>query len=242
MAERIRKRRQGADIPAAPRRSSSTARASAHISPPRPGTRAAVRREPTQGRARATVEAILEATAQLLTEIGFAETTTNKVAERAGVSVGSLYQYFTDKEAILATLFERHVRVGLPRIEAALAQLADPGRPLHEGLAELVAAVVAAHELSPRLHQVLFDEVPRSAAMRRLKADADRDSQAAVARILRGRPGIRGDRHEIMAHLLVQTTEALAHWLVLSAPRSLPRERCMAEAVELLRGYVEAGT
>jgi AcrR family transcriptional regulator len=197
-----------------------------------------VRKEPTQQRARATVEALLQASAELFAELGFAETTTNKIAERAGVSVGSLYQYFPDKEAILTTLFEQHVRAGLPRIDAALEHLADPGRPLREGLGALVQEVVAAHELSPRLHQVLFDEVPRSAIMMRMQAEADRRGHEAVTRLLGRLPGVRQDSLEVMAHLLVQTTEALAHWMVLRAPRTLSRKRCIAETVELLHRYV----
>jgi len=65
------------------------------------------RRKPRQARAQATVEAILEATFQLLEESGLTKLTTNRIAERAGVSIGTLYQYFSDREAILFALSQR---------------------------------------------------------------------------------------------------------------------------------------
>ena len=67
----------------------------------------APRKRPTQERSREMVETILEATARVLVKDGFERTTTNRVAEAAGVSVGSLYQYFPSKEALVATLVER---------------------------------------------------------------------------------------------------------------------------------------
>lgn len=65
------------------------------------------RRTPTQARAKFTHDAILSAAAQVLETAGEAGFTTNKVAERAGVSIGSLYQYFEHKDAILIALAER---------------------------------------------------------------------------------------------------------------------------------------
>ena len=65
------------------------------------------RKAPVQARSRATYEAILEAAARILEAEGLAGVTTNRVAERAGVSIGSLYQYFPAREAILAELVKR---------------------------------------------------------------------------------------------------------------------------------------
>ena len=67
------------------------------------------RKKPRQSRSQATVDVILDAAARIFVETGFAAATTNAIAERAGVSVGSLYQYFPNKLALLAALKERHV-------------------------------------------------------------------------------------------------------------------------------------
>src|SRR5579859_8145808 len=82
----------------------------------------ATRRKPTQERSRQVVAALLEATAQVIAERGLAQTTTNHIAARAGVSVGSLYQYFANKEELLAALFDKLVE--------DLGHAVDRGLPL----------------------------------------------------------------------------------------------------------------
>lgn len=77
------------------------------------------RRQPKQERSKALVDAILTATAQLLRELGSEQVTTNKIATRAGVSIGSLYQYFPNKTELYTALAERHVE----RLEAQLMPL-----------------------------------------------------------------------------------------------------------------------
>lgn len=67
------------------------------------------RRRPSQARSRATWDAIVEAAAQVLEREGPAGFNTSRVAERAGVSIGTLYQYFPDKQAILLAAAEREV-------------------------------------------------------------------------------------------------------------------------------------
>ncbi|PMB09477.1 TetR/AcrR family transcriptional regulator [Fischerella thermalis CCMEE 5273] len=67
------------------------------------------RKLPQQERSKITVDAILTATARILVKDGYAKTNTNRIAELAGVSIGSLYQYFPSKEAIIAALIECHV-------------------------------------------------------------------------------------------------------------------------------------
>src|SRR3954464_6272927 len=67
------------------------------------------RKHPRQARSRATVDTVLEATARVLVKRGFDGLTTNIVADAAGVSIASLYQYFPNKEALVAALIEKHV-------------------------------------------------------------------------------------------------------------------------------------
>src|SRR5256885_17137254 len=93
-------------------------------------TRLKPRRRPRQERSRETVEAIVEAAAQVFERHGYAAGTTNRIAERAGVSIGSLYQYFPNKDAIVAELARRHIAeigaVAWPGLEA----LVENGPPL----------------------------------------------------------------------------------------------------------------
>ena len=83
------------------------------------------RKRPSQGRSRFTVRQIVEAAARVFEEQGYVGTTTNHIAERAGVSIGSLYQYFPNKEAILAVLLEQHFDEGVAAVEAIQRHLAE---------------------------------------------------------------------------------------------------------------------
>src|SRR5947207_4379776 len=103
------------------------------------------RRRPRQERSRDTVEAIVEAAAQVFERHGYAAGTTNRIAERAGVSIGSLYQYFPNKDAIVAELARRHIAeigaVAWPALEA----LVENVPPLREGLTAIVLGTVELH-------------------------------------------------------------------------------------------------
>jgi AcrR family transcriptional regulator len=117
------------------------------------------RRRPRQARAQATVEAIVKATARVLVDEGYDRASTNRIAHAAGVSIGSLYQYFPSKEALVAALVENHVE----RMRAALdgALQADPPAGLPERALLLVQGMMAAYRVDPQLHHVLCQEVPK---------------------------------------------------------------------------------
>src|SRR6516225_3163389 len=83
------------------------------------------RKNAMQTRSKATVDAILEATARILVKDGYDHASTNRVAEAAGVSIGSLYQYFPSKEALVAALIERHIEEMSQLVRDSMARLAD---------------------------------------------------------------------------------------------------------------------
>lgn len=106
------------------------------------------RRKAKQERSAQTIEAIVEAAAQVLLERGYESTTTNRIAERAGVSVGSLYQYFADKDAVFGRLLERQAA----RIVDGLAQYEpDPQCSLRETLRDLLRLSITISEYGPDL-------------------------------------------------------------------------------------------
>lgn len=116
------------------------------------------RKIPRQERSRATVEALLEATTDILVRQGYAKLTTNRIAERAGVNIASLYQYFPGKEAIVAELRRRHGADQRAVLRQVLAKRA-PGQ-LESTIRALVSAGVAGHAHAPRLHRVFTEEIP----------------------------------------------------------------------------------
>src|SRR5580692_8818066 len=89
------------------------------------------RKTPIQARSTVTVEAIFEATIQVLLSRGADRLTTTRVAERAGVSVGTLYQYYPNKQSLLFAVLENHLSRVATRVEAACE------RARHKPLAEM---------------------------------------------------------------------------------------------------------
>ena len=114
------------------------------------------RKRPTQRRSQETVQVIMRAAAYILERDGWGGFTTNRVAERAGVNIGSLYQYFPNKEAILEALRRAHVEESRAAVFAALAGRDDPTLALVRGILE-------AHRVAPRLHRIFTEELPRHA-------------------------------------------------------------------------------
>lgn len=110
------------------------------------------RKIPTQARSLALVEAIIDAAARILVEQGREHVNTNHIAETAGVSIGSLYQYFDSREAILAALAHRHSHRLHECVASAFEQ--EP-RNLDEAIAAIAAAIFAAHRMDPALHHAL---------------------------------------------------------------------------------------
>jgi AcrR family transcriptional regulator len=113
-----------------------------------------VRRAPRQSRSRRLVEMALTACAELITERGLAALSTNAVAERAGVSVGAIYQYFPDKAALVAALRARHLQAMLKAVAARWDAVAPAN--LAEAVQALVAGQFEAHAIAPVLHAELL--------------------------------------------------------------------------------------
>lgn len=203
---------------------------------PRRSGRQAVVRTPKQGRSKATVAAILEAAARILAESGWAGFNTNAVAARAGVSIGSLYEYFPNKQALVDAIAEDH----LARGEALLVQAAS-GLRADTSPADLVDMLVTGlvdlHRDDPRLHRVLSSEVPLSARMRERVETLRAGAVAAVARALAPHLADPG----VAAQLLVDTADAVVHrWVVEDDGAPATPERLTAELRRMLRAYLAA--
>lgn len=112
------------------------------------------------------VESIVEATTRVLLKEGYEACTTNRVAKAAGVSIGSLYQYFPDKEALVVAVMERYQAELKAALLARLSELADAD--LETAVRAMVSALLEVPRLKPRLHKVLLEQVPRLGALKRL--------------------------------------------------------------------------
>jgi AcrR family transcriptional regulator len=199
-----------------------------------------LRKAPRQGRSRKIVETILEAAALTFAELGYAKATTNRIAARAGVSVGSLYQYFPNKDALLVRLLEDHHAQVRALIEPVLARVADPTAPLDELLRVLLRDLVAVHEARPALTRALSDAVLRQsdALADGIAHDADAAHASQLRAALAARSDVRRTDFGAMTAILWSTTSQLTRWLVHDAPPDVDRAALLDEAAELLVRYV----
>lgn len=192
-----------------------------------------MRKAPRQARSRVTVEAIVEAGARILSEQGWAEFTTNKVAEAAGVSVGSLYQYFPDKLSLIEAIRRRHLDDCL----AIMRRSGEGEKSLERFVDDLVRDMFAAHSLYPGLHRVLLDEAP--------SFDATRDPHSVfeaeyvghyAAAVSAYRASKEGASNRIMAMILSDVMDGVIH----NAARRgmLGSAELRRELVRLLRIYL----
>ena len=128
------------------------------MTPTPPDIAYVMRKQPKQRRATATVDAIIEAAARILVESGYASASTNRIAERAGVGIGSLYEYFPGKAAIFAELRRREMEKWYAKLRTGLRA----GSP-REAIRHVVATRVRYAAQNPKLYAALESEVPQAA-------------------------------------------------------------------------------
>lgn len=190
------------------------------------------RKLPQQDRSKITVDAILTATAHILTQEGYDKASTNRIAERAGISIGSLYQYFPNKESLIAALRERHVSSMMAVIESKLRDLFDA--PIKVVLPELVKASIAAHAIEPTLHKVLHEQVPRLSGT---------ESENRMTELLRNYLAQQCDRVQpqnldYIVFVIERTIEALTHAAVIECSDLLQDGQLEQEISQMLLSYL----
>jgi AcrR family transcriptional regulator len=123
--------------------------------------KAPTRRQPQQRRSQQTVEAVLDAVAKLIKREGVTSVTTNRIAETAGVSIGSVYQYFPDKRAIYMALHKRHLDAVDELVKTTLVETAKGS--LEQAMRALIEALIEAHNPDSEMYEVMFSEIPHRA-------------------------------------------------------------------------------
>ncbi len=160
---------------------------------------AEARKTPVQARSAATVEAIFEATIQVLLREGAERLTTTRVADRAGVSVGTLYQYYPNKQSLLFAVLEKH----LVQVMETLERTCETHR--HESLEIMVGAVVHAYvdaKLSRAEASVALYSVASELGGQALIVPLTKRARVAMASMLRTAPGVRFSQLEFIVFML----------------------------------------
>lgn len=199
-----------------------------------PESPAVMRKAPSQSRSRMMVSVILEAATRVLVETGWSKFTTNQVAGIAGVSIGSLYQYFPNKLALAEAIRQQHLDAILQVLDTCDRQ--NPGDQLTEKVEKLIDGVVAVHLINPDLHRILLDEVPLSGRnahqnFERLYADYYLNFTAQIL-------GEDSPRKEVASKILASTIEGVMHNAARHRELKCPKIR--QELIMLICSYLKS--
>lgn len=192
------------------------------------------RRTPRQVRAELTRDRILRAAAHIFAEHGYAAGTTNRIAEHARVSIGSLYQYFPNKDAILAALLVRHIDRG-SWTEAAGLDLTEGS--LEATVRALVRDAIDNHSDDPRLLRIMIEEARFSPELRDAIDRHGRLRAAQLRDVLARHPDVRVNDLGTAAELILFTVEMNTHNLM-AAPRAVAVETFGTELVNMVTRYL----
>jgi AcrR family transcriptional regulator len=194
------------------------------------------RKEPRQARSQATVDAILTATARVLVKFGYDHASTNRIAEAAGVSVGSLYQYFPTKEALVAALIDRHMTEMTALLETNIDVLRDA--PVPVATRALVKLMIKAHGKDPKLHKIFTEQVPRIGRMNRLHEVERQIGERLRVFVEAHAHELRIQNVELCLFIVVSVVEALTHMTVVDHPGRFDEEELVDEITTLVVRYV----
>jgi len=196
------------------------------------------RKWPSQARSRATFDALVEACTWLLPRRGYARTTTNHIAERAGVNVSSLYEYFPGKDAIVAQVAVRLVERVLARLERGAAQVL--GAPEDEALRRWIAWIHDTVAGERELVAVFLYQVPYTNRLEPIQGVGPRLVEFSAR--LRGHAGpfVRADFSPATLHLVVNLVSSTILQLVLDPPEDVAEDALLDELTRRLEGWIRA--
>ena len=195
------------------------------------------RRIPRQERARASVEAIFEATARILQADGIEALNTNAVAERAGVSIGTLYQYFPNKEAILEAMGQRERE----RIQAEVVQLIMSGPLPGDGSAArlIVRALLAAFGGRQRVRRVVLEALIAAGRYGTMAEPAERIAALLAPRELGGALASQAAEQRAAIFVMTRAVVGVIRAAVLEESPLLGEPAFEDELVSLVAGAMQ---
>lgn len=193
------------------------------------------RKYPRQRRSQLTVDAILGATARVLSQEGYDGLTTNRVAEVAGVSIGSLYQYFPNKQALLHAIWRRHAEQMLDLLASTLGGNAEA--PLREAVRAYVRAMIRAHGADPDLHREMVPQVVRH-GLHQFEELNERALALISGYLERHRSLLLPRDLDLAAFMLLTMVEAAVHMALLRRPDDVASGALEREVVAVVLRYL----
>lgn len=199
------------------------------------------RKSASQERSRSTVAALLEATARVLVKEGYENASTNKIAATAGVSIGSLYQYFPSKEALVAAVIDQHKQDMMQLVRETFARVM--AEPVETAVREIVTVLIEAHRIDPKLHRILVEQVPRVGRMENVEA-VEREGYGLLRAYLeQHRDEVRVADLDMAVFICATTVESLTHGAIVHRPEALSDKTggFVADVTRLIVQYLQQG-
>lgn len=198
------------------------------------------RKQPRQERAQATVDAILTASAKILRQHGYDGLTTNKVADAAGVSVGSLYQYFPGKDALVTATLLSFGERQQKRLFAALA--AVQAEPIAIVIQTVVQTLMEISEADRELSMVLMNQIPMVGELGEIVAYFQERVTEPIQAFLEARRGDLAVKNiRAAAFILSHTVQPLLQRMQFSGMSKTERTEVFDELTEMITGYLASG-
>jgi AcrR family transcriptional regulator len=195
------------------------------------------RKSPVQTRSTASVDAILKATVQVLLRVGKEKLTTTRVAARAGVSVGTLYQYFPNKSALLRAALRLHVEEILAEVDKVC--VAQRGQPVEQMAEALAVAFLGVKMRDPKKSRALY-AVSSDVEGAKIAAGAVTRVNQTIVGLLQSAPEVLTTDLQLMATVLQSTIAGVKRQLLESDMPEAQFEVMQRELVLVVRSYVRA--
>ena len=195
------------------------------------------RKQPRQRRSEETRRRILDAATHVFGEYGYDGGTTNRIAQHADISIGSLYQYYPNKDAILLELATRHLESGVELDDRHRGQDSSPS--LRDVITAMVRNSIENHRADPEFLRVMMEQAPRSGELMAKVAEV-KDARVAHLRDIMARSSeVAIDDHDTAALLVVSTIELVVHQLA-AGPAPIDPERLETQLIDMLSRYLVA--
>ena len=196
------------------------------------------RKSPSQERSKTLVDAVLQATTRILGSMGYDKITTNRVAEAAGVSIGSLYQYFPNKDSIFAALIERHLEEHRKIIAAILEKNAD--QPTAVVIEKVTPSIVDLFVSKREFMKTLFSQLPRLEKTRDLLYSRNEVIELLAEFLESRKESLSISDIRLSLFILVNSVMGVVQTMIISDQIQVQQEVLVAEIVQLAKKYLLA--
>lgn len=194
-------------------------------------------KKPQQSRSRGLVDAILEATVRILPKTGSRQITTRKIAEIAGVSIGSLYQYFPNKESVLSSLID----LSMSTINAKTQRMIDglDGKSLDECIDYVVDFTVNLLLTDRAKIREIFMQAPELGKIPSLYNQRQMVVERLAETVQKNRPGFEKEKYVLITFTIVNAVVGVIHTMLYDQTQTYDSSTIAAEAKSMAKAYLE---